>query len=301
MESRSHAIVAVLFLVSLSLGAAFVAWWMQHGRPEEETYLIISPYDVSNLQAQAPVKFKGVRVGSVKQVELDPRTPNKVRIEIAVTNRTPVNQTTYAEIASTGLTGLTMVALHNKQASAPPLKTSAEQPATIPMQQSLLQQVESQGTTLLSQSQQVVQRLNALLDQNNRTNIADILDHLDQATQKLVTAESALLPALRRMGPMTASIQDTLAQTKALLEAMRTDAQAFHKLMRSSIGVTNTLSEHTLPQFDELARHAEDAAAQINALTSELRRNPSSIIYGEQRPPGPGEPGYQPGTRVFGR
>lgn len=296
VESRSHVIVAVIFLVTLLLGAVFVAWWMQRGRPEEKTYLIISPYDISNLQIQAPVKFKGVRVGSVKSVELDPKAPNKVRIEIGVTDRTPVNQTTYAQISSTGVTGLTIIALHNKKADAPSLKTSDKQPAAIPMRQSFLQQVESRGAALLSQSQQAVQRLNALLDQDNRAKVTGILDHLDQATKKLVAAENALLPALRRMDPMAKSAQDTLTQTTALLETMRSDAQAFHKLMRSSIEVTNTFSNHTLPQFNELARHVEEAVMQIDALTSELKRNPSSVIYGEQRPPGPGEPGYQPGA-----
>lgn len=267
---------------------------MQKGRPEAKTYLIISPYDVSDLQIQAPVKFKGVRVGSVKSVELDPRAPNKVRIEISVIERTPVNQTTYAQISSTGVTGLTIVALHNKEANAPPLKTLNKQPATIPMRQSLMQQVESRGSALLSQSQQVAQRLNALLDQDNRAKVAGILNHLDQATKKLVAAENALLPALSRTGQVTKTTQEALVQTKALLAAARSDAEAFRKLMHSSIEVANTVSEHTLPQMDELARHIEEAVAQLDALTSELRRNPSSVIYGEQRPPGPGEPGYLP-------
>lgn len=301
MENRSHAIVAVIFLVVLLLGAVLVAWWMQRGRPEVQTYLIISPYGISNLQIQAPVKFKGVRVGSVKSVGLDPQTPNKVRIEIAVIDRTPVNQTTYAQISSTGVTGLTIIALHNKKAGAPPLKTSDEQPATIPMQQSFLQQVESRGAALLSQSQQAAQRLNALIDQDNRAKVTGILDHLDQATKKLVAAEDALLPALRRMDPVTKSAQEALTQTKALLEAMHSDAQAFHKLMHSSIEVANTFSKHTLPQFDELARHVEEAVAQIDALTSELKRDPSSVIYGDQRPPGLGEPGYQPNASGVGQ
>lgn len=297
MEDRSYAVVAVLFLSALLLGAGLIVWWMQSGPAELQYYDIVSDYDVSGLQIQAPVKFKGVRVGSVKKVELDPKDPEKVRIRIAVIDQTPVNQSTYAEISSTGVTGVTIVALHNKSSQAPPLETSSKHPTILPMQKGLMQEIESRGRALLSQSQQVAHHLNALLDQSNRQKVAQILMHLDRGTKQLVSAEKALLPALRRVGPLTQSLQQTLSQAQALLVTVRTDAKALHRLTHSSNAVANTLSDRTLPQFDRLARHLEETIEQIDALTGELRRNPNSLLYGEHRRPGPGEPGYELGTK----
>lgn len=71
------------------------------------------------------------------------------------------------------------------------------------------------------------------------------------------------------MDPVTRSVQDTLTESQALIGALRSDAKSFEKLVHSSLDVSHTLSERTVPQFNELARELEEAVAQINALTSE--------------------------------
>lgn len=302
MEDRSHALIAIIFLIVLAVGSAGIAFWMQSGREETRQYLIISPYGVSGLKPQAPVNFKGITVGTVRAVGLDPDNPDRVRIRIAVTSRTPVTRATYAEVSSNGITGVSNVTLQQSKEGASPLKTSEGNPATIPMHRSLMQKLTSSG----DQVKQVVSEVKAISDsakemlsEDNRAHVAAILEHLDMATQKLVTLEDQLSPALQRLPALLDSTQETLAQSEALLKQARSDAASFHRLLGTTNDMAQMLANSTVPRVDILAQKLDGTIQNINQLTQSLQRNPQKVIFGnEQAPPGPGEPGYVPPAKT---
>lgn len=301
MEDRAHALIAVIFLIVLAVGSAGIAFWMQSGRKETRQYLIVSPYGVSGLKPQAPVNFKGIEVGTVRAVGLAPHNPNKVQIRIAVTPVTPVTKATYAQLSSNGITGISSITLVQGKGGAAPLKTSKDNPATIPMHRSLMQKLTSSGEQVkqvVSQVDDISGRVKKLLGEDNRTHVTAILEHLDAATQKLVTLESQLSPVLQRLPALLDSAQETLAQSQSLLKQARSDAASFHELLGTTNDMAQMLANSTVPRVDILTQQLDRTIQNINQLTQSLQRNPQKVIFGnEQAPPGPGEPGYVPPTK----
>ena len=72
MESRAYAFITGLFVVALV--AAIVAWanWLAQEPEDRKAYRVIATTPVSGLNAQAQVRYRGMSVGRVTSIKLDP-------------------------------------------------------------------------------------------------------------------------------------------------------------------------------------------------------------------------------------
>lgn len=310
MENKSHAIIAVAFLIVFSIGAVVVYMWMHRGPREDRYYDIVSRYAVGGLQPEAPVKFKGLRVGNVKSLRFDPHDPEKVLVRIGVFPDAYITRATYAQLGYQGITGMTYISLANEAgARRVPLRTSKDHPATIPMHQGLLQAVEEAGETDLQKVGAIVDKLDRLLSDDNRRHLSSTLEHLDEASRRLVAVEKRLEPALRSVPEITRETRRVLRQTSELEAAVRgvargargpirhigKAAQSVSRVGHSSDQLVQRLQEDVLPRIDALTRHMNQGIIELNQLTRQLKSQPQSVIFGpSERPPGPGEDGFEP-------
>lgn len=310
MENKSHAVIAVVFLVVFSVGAAVVYMWMHRGPREDRYYDIVSRYAVGGLQPEAAVNFKGLRVGNVKRLFFDPNDPEKVIVRIGVFPDAYITHATYAQLGYQGITGMTYITLANTPSlPGTPLKTSLRHPARIPMHQGLLQSVEQAGTADLDKVGRVIDQVNQLLNEKNRRTLADTLTHVDQASRRLVALERQLAPALKTMPAITAEMSRLLEQTRELEATVNRTVQraqrsvtrvggaarSIKRLSDSGDRLVNRLDETTLPRIDALTRRISQSISRINQLSQQLQAQPQSLIFGPSPGvPGPGEPGFHP-------
>lgn len=310
MENKSHAVIAVTFLVVFSIAAVVIYMWMHRGPQEDRYYEITSRYAVGGLQPEAPVKYKGLRVGNVKDLRFDPQDPEKVLIRIGVFPDAYITAATYAQLGYQGITGMTYITLGNAPGGPhTPLTTSAAHPATIPMRQGLLQAVEQAGQADLQKIGGIIDQVDRLLSDDNRRHLAATLQHLDQASRQLVALEKQLEPTLKSMPTITAETRRLLHQTREIESAVNRltrsadrpikeigdAARSVKQAGNSGDQLVQRLREDVLPRIDTLARRMNQSITQVNQLTRQLQSQPQSIIFGPSgRPPGPGEKGFKP-------
>lgn len=290
MEDRSHALLAIAFLVALGGGAAALVLWIQAGSEEEKVYEVMSPYSVSGLSPQSPVQYKGVRVGTVRKVELGRAGDTGVRIRFTVIAKTPVTRSTYAQVSTRGLTGMSYLSLNDSGEAAEPLESSEEQPARIPMRRGWMQRLQHRAQALLEDADTVAKRLAKVLDEENRERVAATLERIDEAAARLVAMEEAAMPAVERLPEITAEAERALTQSRRMVQRVSSETRS---LARSANGMAQQVSAETLPRLDALIRSASRTVEQIDALARELEQSPQSILFGAPPPEaGPGEPGF---------
>jgi phospholipid/cholesterol/gamma-HCH transport system substrate-binding protein len=290
----------VAFLLLLGCGAVFVAWWMQSGTPQTKTYRILSDSSVAGLSVDARVKYKGVDVGSVREIKLNPKDPRLILIRITLVAEAPVTHTTYVEIAKAGLTGASYLALREGKGGAEPLQTSDKNPARIPFHRSLMSKLETSGEQLISEGKDIGKRLNELLDSENRHHVSAMLAHLDKASKRFAAMEQAAMPAIRRLPALTTQANQALAESRTVLKRAAQDAESLRGLSQEIRNATDQIQHHTLPRLDQLLRGLDRTATNLDKLARELRRNPQSVLFGSPSPPpGPGEPGFQTPTNSY--
>ena len=97
METKVSYTIVGAFVVVLSAAIVAGVLWISSGRAagkNYDTYLAYFTESVSGLNRQAPVKYRGVDVGSVREIGLDPDDPQRVQLVLAIergarSNRTP--------------------------------------------------------------------------------------------------------------------------------------------------------------------------------------------------------------------
>ena len=315
MENKSHAIGAGAFELVVAALLVALAAWLTRDTGENRQFEISSREGVTGLQRQAGVRFKGVTVGRVQSIALDPETSGNVRIRIAVDNAAPITKSTFASLGFQGVTGLAFIQLDDTGESKEPLVSTDDQPARIPMRQGLVSRLTDQGSGLLTKLDDATQRANQLMAPENQKKLMDAVDNLGQAAasigQLAKHADQANLPALSQEASATLKgLRETSDRLGNSADSVRTSADAF-KLMSSRMsnpgGTLDNISQGTdallatgqnlnITLVPRLNRTVDDAARTVRNIgraVDALNDNPQSLLLGNGAAlPGPGEPGF---------
>jgi phospholipid/cholesterol/gamma-HCH transport system substrate-binding protein len=129
-EKVNFAVVGVFVLV---FSAAFIAivLWLSSGKPYGKSNDIYQTYmleSVAGLNVNAPVRYRGVNVGQVRQIVLAPGNVEQVQVTLAIESGTPVKIDTVAKLATYGLTGIAFVELTGGSRESPQLQAEAGAP-----------------------------------------------------------------------------------------------------------------------------------------------------------------------------
>ncbi|MEX1265852.1 MAG: MlaD family protein, partial [Woeseia sp.] len=181
----------------LILGAAFtwgVLWISAGGAPQRfDRYLIYMTESVSGLNVDSALKYRGLDVGKVEQMAIDLETPERIRIVLQIREDIPVTEDTRATIEYQGLTGLANINLSGGTATSEPLERQpGEEYPVIQTSPSLLARLDSTTTDLLANLIQTSTRINALLDDDNRTNLARTLQNIATMSDNLAAQSGQL-------------------------------------------------------------------------------------------------------------
>jgi len=315
MENKSHALAAGLFVLFVTALLITLAVWLTRDTHQLRSYELSGAVNLSGLQPQASVRYRGVPVGKVTDIGLDPQTHGHVLVRIAVDDVAPISASTYATLGYMGVTGLAFVQLDDEPidaAAAHQARLSAN--SRIPLKPGLMSNLTDRGERILGQLDQASQRLNELLSSQNQQILMSTVGQLGKAAadiQHLSAQTRDLLPE------MAQGARDSLATLKATslrvgdsADAARTSAQAFQRVTErmfapggtldqlgqaAEVWVTTnqTLQGVTMPRLNSAAQDLARSSRQIGALAQTLNDTPQAVLLGAPAPaPGPGEPGF---------
>ncbi|GHU17547.1 ABC transporter substrate-binding protein [Betaproteobacteria bacterium] len=300
MENRSHALLAGLFLLILGASTLAALWWF-NGQEENRRYVVETRDNVTGLNAQGQVRYRGIRVGKVDSIRLDPVDARKTLIGISVRKDIPITRGTAAKLGYQGVTGIAHILLEDNGRDTTPLAQDGAGDARIAMQSSLVQELTDAGADVLSQTRELLVGMNELLRPENRQTISRTLDNLEASSRHAREASERLLQALNA---------DTMARIDSiLLNADRTVAQAspFFAEARGLVARLNTASEKferalgeanlgevgaLTPRLTELTAEFASTSQHLNRILRMLEESPQSLIFGRRDSPGPGETGF---------
>lgn len=332
MENKSHALAAGAFVILVTALLVALAAWLMRDTRIRDTLEFSTRESVTGLQAQAAVRYRGIAVGKVENIEFDPKQRGNVLVSLAIDQGTPITKSTFAVLGYQGVTGLAYVQLDDDGSSNELLNLSGGSPPRIILKPSLLSKFSDQGANILIQIEETTKRLNQLLAPENQKVLIGSVQAVGASASNFsqqVTAMQKILDA--QFGPERTDIPALVKDTRGAMQSLASTSTELNKTAQDTTKALNTLnalgqrvaekggtldrvneglasvqttvqavgqsaqalSATTLPRATRLADDAARAARSTDRVIKELGDNPQSLIFGNAPiPPGPGERGF---------
>ena len=307
MENRAYALAAGLFTLLLGIAVVAAALWFSGDTVENQEYLMVSRHPVSGLNAQAPVRFRGVTVGKVLDIRFDPLEPRAILVRIQVQTGTPLTKGTYAQLGSQGVTGLSYVILDDDGKKPEPLVGEGDQLARIEVRPSFIDSLSASGQEMIGNFNVVAQRVNTLLSDENQNQLMGTLRGLDQATGRFAALATTIEPTVKALPALINDTGIVLKRADTLLANLNERVESFERAAKSAERAANSaeqlgnsgtaLSEamltESVPRVNVLLEDVQRASRGLERLLNEINEQPHSLVFGRNPlPPGPGEAGF---------
>lgn len=219
MENRLSYILVGAFIFVLLIGSIVSILWLGNysEKGNFKFYKISTKESVSGLNEKAPVKFKGVQVGEVRTISINPENAEEVLVTIRVQDDAPIKDDTYALIEAQGITGLSYIQLQGGTNGAKDLKTGSkpEEYALIPSRPSTFSRLDKTITSLSTKAEMIFNRADELMSEKNIKNIESIIEN---------------------SAKITASTQKTLANLEA-------HNKEINRLLNEAVGAVSGIKE----------------------------------------------------------
>jgi phospholipid/cholesterol/gamma-HCH transport system substrate-binding protein len=270
MEIRaSYVIVGVVVLALLAGLAAFSLWLVEAGVDRDVArYEIAFEGSVSGLPEGGQVLYRGIPVGRVGEIRIDPANVENVLVVVEVDRETPIKEDTVATLEFQGLTGIAYVQLRGGTQESARLDPNAAQPPRIPSRRSTLERVFESTPELLMQALAMVDRLSVLLSDENLAAVAGTLRNVERLTAGLADRSGGVDAVLTGAADMTEEIRKTSVEVRQLATDLR---QVTGRLDQRVEGVSGDLAG-TLTELRGAASSLAGAAGQLQQVLGQLEQ-----------------------------
>jgi phospholipid/cholesterol/gamma-HCH transport system substrate-binding protein len=276
-----------LFAIAVTASIALAAFGLgMHRRVATTTFHTYFDESVQGLDVGSPVKYRGVKIGSVERIEIAP-DHKRVEVSLALAER-DIDRLGLADTApdirteldSQGITGVKFIDIDfvDPAAESPPPKLPflPEHPY-IPARASLFKGLQDNLEIVGHHLPQLVVKLEAVLDdvrdEHVPRKIANTLEGIDQGVAEVRT----LLRDITR--------ERVPARASALLARLERDGGLLASAERAatSLGDLGVALRGSPGQLDRTLRELGEAAIAFRELVDTIDRDPDMLIKGRAR------------------
>jgi phospholipid/cholesterol/gamma-HCH transport system substrate-binding protein len=323
METRSnHLLVGTVVMAMLIAVVVFIIWLSQAAGDTDKEYDIFFKQAVDGLAQGSAVTFSGVPVGQVRSINLEPRTPEFVRVRVAVKETTPVLVGTTATIKGVGFTGVSQIQLdppaqdpRRRRVAAREIVCPAQNRESlcpygvpiIPTKPGALGQLLNSAPELLERVSALTARLTELLGDRNQNSIAAILENVQVISRNLAERSDEIAAtmaearitirqtgtAIERMGALASTSDQAIQRdVRPLIADLRQTVRAAETSMTNldaAIGDARpglqAFSKQTIPEVGQLVRDLREMSDALSAVAQRLNTQGAGGVLGGEKLP----------------
>jgi len=202
---------------------------------EMKKYVIYFNESVLGLNLNSPVKYRGIDVGKVVELGINPKNTEQVRVVISVDKKTPIKETTVAKLTSQGITGLSYINLSLGDKSSPLLTKppKGEKYPVIKTVPSFFESFQTSFGNLYNKVSKSLDNVDRLLNPQNQKELSALL----QESRTFVAQLNKTLD-----DTTTKHLQHIIKEVDQLTVALNQATPKLNQLVEHSIGWENNIS-----------------------------------------------------------
>lgn len=305
MENKVNLALIGFLVIILSLLLVAILLWLTVGTEKKsyQTYQTYIKESVSGLNVKAPVKYRGVEVGFVRDIALVLERPNEIKVLLDIEQNVPMKQDTHVILSTQGLTGLSHIELTGgSRDQLPPIRQPGQRYPELPTKPSLLVRLDTaisglithldkiSNTTnhllanldsefaghLLTNINQISQAIPKLLSAANTQAIGDTLHNFQQISQTLAARTKNMEQILLNAVPSSELLKNVISQLPGLLVKIENSLKSFETASQAFTKTASTINQvvdSSQQQIVTTTKTIEKTADQLRLAVIETRQD----------------------------
>jgi len=293
MPKKTSSFLVGLFVAGGVLILAVALVWVGATKYFEAGQVYVTYFDesVQGLQKDADVKYRGVKVGRVRDIRIAPDN-RLIAVIMNINLRDDPSRTTVAQLTITGITGIMFVNLDRRDPSAPDLSPKIEFVSEHPVIPSRPSEIRRIFTAIEDFAQKLKEIDAAGLANEVKATVRDIGEVARSKEVKGIlvklekTMENLKFASGREDHTKTAgTLQDTLADARETLKEARTTlnnlTRGVEGLQLADLGTKIGLIARDLRGTSQNLRQASET---LENLLERLHHRPRDLFFGKPPP-----------------
>ncbi len=293
MENKINYRLVGLFTIGfLILFAVSIIWLGKFGgKNEYDLYKVLVTESVSGLNTEAPVKYRGVTVGSVKEIKINDENTELIELILNVKKGTPIKITSTASLKPQGITGLTFVDITPGDNSARLLIGGKEDSIpTIKYMPSIFSKFDASFSTLADSFQRILDKTDKTLSDKNIENFSKTLENMNDASAKLSNRLDEIGELTKNSKELPHNLSTALAKVSTAADSVNSAALKLDRALKDKDFDFKKEMATLTKEANKLLGEMRELSIESNTLVKELQKNPSAVIFdSSSTPKGPGE------------
>jgi phospholipid/cholesterol/gamma-HCH transport system substrate-binding protein len=237
---------------------------------------------LSGLTKGMEVKFRGIPIGKVSNINYNPDDLTTVTVEFSVDETFPMKEDMVVQTGMLGITGLKYVEIMGGSNEAPLLPVGS----TIESKPSLMSSITDKIDSIMIKADLLLGNLAIITNPDSLSDITDILSNVNSLTSNLDTIVRSSAP---RLEEMTTTLHNTLAQIDGMVSEFneKSDLAKMMNDVDTTILSIKELSENFNLTFTQSREdltstmiNLQETMENLNNLSQLLLENPSLILRG---------------------
>jgi len=296
MYSKVNYTIVGIFVILFGAGlVGFTFWLAKYGiQNEYSIYKLQMKESVSGLSKDSTVRLRGVDIGRVSKIRIDPDNIEHIEVFLKIRSDVPIKKDMTAHTEMLGITGLLSIEIDGGTNAAENLKPTDDSIPIILTTPSWFAKTKKGLGGLTEDLVSVTSKMRTLLSTENIDRVGKILKNSDELTAKAIvslddlnTTLTSLSSDFRKMQMDFAAIKNiTIPTVESLMKTANDFDRAiikFEKSMDRGDYNAKMILEESIVDIGILTDELTD-------LSRELKQSPSDIFFKSRKHrKGPGE------------
>ena len=268
METRTNHLLVGTFVLLLVAGlVAFIIWAVKADVDAKVTnYHVYFAGSVSGLSNVSEVRYRGVPIGTVTDIRVDPDNVERIRVTLDVSGDTPIKEDSVASIEMQGITGVALVQISGGRQTSPDLKAKpGEKYPVIQSKRSSLEKLFTDAPELINRILTLVEAVTRLFDEKNVQAIGDTLANTEKMTASLAASAKKLDAFLLDASGTAAELRATVKELRGDLAHLTANADA---TLISARATLDTIGDETAALGGDARALIADLRGSAKSLTA---------------------------------
>jgi len=294
MELKAkHILVGSFVLISMFSLFAFVAWLARVEFDQETAfYEIYFENSVSGLSPAGDVRYRGINVGSVQHINIDPENPERVQVLVKIDAAVPIRKGDSARLEFQGITGVSYINIEGAEPGADMLTASKdEEYPVISSESSQFEKLALGAPDLIASSKLLTDRAAELLNADNRRLAAEILADVARVTKSIASRTGKIENIIDSLDRSSADfvesarlIRQIASETEPLIQDLEASLSAARGTLAGVDNLVGVEGEAAVVEFRQFLTETRQLVAKMTRITDRIENDPSGFLFGTPEP-----------------